>query len=126
VIGDRYAYGFWRNNRPNDFRASGSGRIDYERAVPEECLRTCIEINRRLNFDSMAYDVLFKNGKMVIGEICYGYNDDAPYNASGHYELRSDGELAFVPGHVWPETLWVAWALQRWENRCRGNADGHR
>ena len=117
VIGDRYAYGFWRNNRPNDFRASGSGRIDFDRAIPENCVLACMEISRRLNFDSMAYDILFRGDQFVIGEISYGYLDSAPYRASGHYEMRSDAKLAFVPGHVWPETLWIAWALQRWENR---------
>ncbi|MCE5267802.1 MAG: hypothetical protein LLG00_07940 [Planctomycetaceae bacterium] len=117
VIGDRYAYGFWRNNRPDDFRASGSGRIDFERPIPEECVRFCMGISRRLNFDSMAYDLLFKDGKFVIGEISYGYVDSVPYRAAGHYELRPDETIEFVPGHVWPETLWVEWALQRWEGR---------
>ena len=30
IIGRRYAFVFWRNNRPGDFRASGSGLIDYD------------------------------------------------------------------------------------------------
>jgi glutathione synthase/RimK-type ligase-like ATP-grasp enzyme len=117
VIGDRYAYGFWRNNRPNDFRASGSGRLDFDRPIPEECVRACMAISRRLKFDSMAYDILFKEGQFVVGEISYGYLDSAPYRTSGHYELRADGGLDFVPGHVWPQALWVAWALERWEKR---------
>jgi glutathione synthase/RimK-type ligase-like ATP-grasp enzyme len=118
VIGDRYAYGFWRNNRPNDFRASGSGRIDFERAIPADCVRACMAISRRLNFDSMAYDILFKDGQFVIGEISYGYVDWAPQHAAGHYELCSDAGMKFVTGHVWPQTLWVDWALRRWEDRC--------
>lgn len=129
VIGDCYAYGFWRNNRPNDFRASGSHRIVYDRPIPEECVRYCMELNRRLNFDSMGYDILFKDGRFVISELCYGYDGDVPYHAPGHYQLRSDGDLVFVPGHMRPQALWVDWAVQRWEKRSRacaaaGNAPG--
>src|SRR5690606_19878921 len=71
VIGDCYAYGFWRNNRPNDFRASGSGLIDYERDIPEEQLRYCLDLNRKLGFDSMCYDILFKENDFVITEISF-------------------------------------------------------
>ena len=113
VIGCRHAYGFWRNNRPHDFRASGSGRIDFQRAVPEAPLRCCLDLNRRLQFDSMAYDILFKGDDFVINEISYGYVDSAPYQAAGHYELADDGTLSFIEGHVWPEALWVDWALER-------------
>jgi len=113
VIGDRYAYGFWRLNREGDFRASGGGRIDLQRAIPEECLRYCLEVNRRLEFDSMAYDILFKEGNFVISEISYGYLDSVPYKAAGHYELQADGRLDFIPGHTWPQTLWIDWLLER-------------
>lgn len=115
VIGDRYAYGFWRQNRPGDFRASGSGRIDFQRPIPEEPLRYCLELNRRLKFDSMAYDILFKGSQFVINEISYGYIDSVPYQTAGHYELDEQGKLVFIDGHVWPQTLWVEWLLCRAE-----------
>ena len=113
VIGNCFAYGFWRDNRPGDFRASGSGRLDFDRPVPEAALRYCIELNRRFNFDSMAYDILFKQGEFVIAEMSYGYLDSAPYRTSGYYEQRPDVQIDFVPGHVWPQTLWVAWAIRK-------------
>jgi glutathione synthase/RimK-type ligase-like ATP-grasp enzyme len=113
VIGDCYAYGFWRNNRPGDFRASGSGRIDLERSVPEEPLRYCLQLNRRLGFDSMAYDILFRGNQFCISEMSYAYLDSVPYRAAGHYELRNDGAIDFVRGHVWPQSLWVAWAIHK-------------
>jgi glutathione synthase/RimK-type ligase-like ATP-grasp enzyme len=113
VIGDRYAYGFWRRNRPGDFRASGSGRIDLERPVPEEPLRYCLELNRRLGFDSMAYDILFREGRFLITEMSHGYLDSVPHKSAGHYELRGDGTLDFSRGHVWPQALWVAWTLHK-------------
>jgi hypothetical protein len=106
VIGDCYAYGAWRNNRPNDFRASGSGRGDFVKDVPQE-------INRRLNFDSMAYDILFDQDRFYITEMSYAYVDSFLYNCRGYYKVNDDGSLRFVEGHVWPQDLWIEWALNR-------------
>lgn len=110
VIGDRFAYAFWRKNRPNDFRASGSGNIDYDREVPENVIRYCIDINKKLHFDSMAYDILFNEKGFVVVEISYTYVDSAPYKCRGYYELIDDN-LLFKEGHFWPQELWVEWAL---------------
>lgn len=111
VIGDRHAIGFWRRNRPGDFRASGSGLLDYETAIPEAAVRYCIGLNCRLGFDSMAYDLLFRGDEFVIVEMSYGYLDKAVFDAPGHYALDDDGRLLYAAGHVMPQELWVDWAL---------------
>lgn len=113
VIGSDRAFGFWRRNRPNDFRASGSGRIDYETPVPEDAVRYCMKLNQGLDFDSMAYDLLFTPNGFIINEISYGYLASAIYNTPGYYQLLDDGRLQFVEGHTWPQELWVDWALRR-------------
>ena len=113
VIGDRFAYGFWRMNRANDFRASGSGRPDYQRPIPKEVLHYCLELNRKFGFDSMAYDILFGPGGFVLTEMSYAYLDSFLYNSSGHYELTDAADLEFREGHVWPQDLWTEWALIR-------------
>lgn len=115
VIGDKYAIGFWRNNRPNDFRASGSGLIDYQREIPHEVIHYCLKINRELGFDSMAYDLLFTNDRFVIVEMSYNYIDRAVYNAKGYFELLPGGNLDFHKGNIWPQMLWIEWALYRAE-----------
>jgi glutathione synthase/RimK-type ligase-like ATP-grasp enzyme len=113
VIGDRFAFGFWRNNRPNDFRASGSGRIDYQRSIPESLIRYCIALNRAHDFDSMCYDILFTPESFVLTEMSYGYLDSAIHNASGYYELNQNDQLVFREEHTWPQMLWIEWALIR-------------
>jgi len=113
AIGDKWAVGFWRWNRPNDFRASGSGLIDYEKPIPEETIHLCLALNKKHNFDSMAYDIIFRNGKPVIVEICYTYVDKAIYDAPGHYELGDSGLLSYRKGHTWPQQLWVRWLAAR-------------
>jgi glutathione synthase/RimK-type ligase-like ATP-grasp enzyme len=113
AIGTKYAFGFWRENRPRDFRASGSGRINYRRPIPRDALTFCLETNRELDFDSMAYDILFQDGRFLITEISYTYMDDAIHNAPGYYEYLDNSEFIFREGHTWPQHLWVKWFVQR-------------
>lgn len=113
VIGDQYAYGAWRHNRPNDFRASGSGRGDFTSEVPLEALKYCLEINHRLNFDSMAYDIIFDKDRFYITEMSYAYVDSFLHQCRGHYTAEDNGSLSFIEGHTWPQELWIEWALRR-------------
>ncbi|MCE5253883.1 MAG: hypothetical protein LLG45_06720 [Actinomycetia bacterium] len=120
VIGDSYAYGFWRRNRPGDFRASGSGLLDYETHIPEEAIRYCLSLNRQFGFDSMAYDLLIKDGVFVITEMSYAYVDSAVLGTPGHYVLGSDDHLMYEDGHVPPQALWVDWALTKFSRSTNG------
>ena len=61
----------------------------------------------------MAYDILFTEDDFVINEISYGYLDSAIYKASGYYYLTNGGDLKFQEGHIWPQELWVDWALHK-------------
>lgn len=110
VIGNKYAFGFWRNNRPNDFRASGSGNIDFVSDVPETAIKYCMNISDMLDLDSMAYDLLFTGDEIKVVEMSYGYLDTAIYKSNGYYELV-DSELLFHKGNYWPQELWVRWAM---------------
>lgn len=112
VIGNKYAFGFWRRNRDSDFRASGSGRIDYTIPVPREIIKSLLEINGQFNFDSMAYDLLFENGHYKITEISYAYVDTALFNAPGYYEIIGN-DLVFRNTHTWPQKLWVEYLLAK-------------
>lgn len=120
VIGDRDAFGFWRRNRPGDFRASGSGLLDYETPIPEAAVRYCIGLNRRFGFDSMAYDLLFRGDDFVIVEMSYGYLDSAVFKASGHFVLDDQASVVYREGHVMPQEVWVEWALRKASVMCAG------
>jgi glutathione synthase/RimK-type ligase-like ATP-grasp enzyme len=114
IIGAKYAIGFWRMNRDNDFRASGSGKIDYSKKIPLEIVEYCAKISKENKFDSMAYDILYKSdGDFVIVEISYGFVDTAVYNADGHYILNDNCEIAeYKEGHIWPQDLWVDYVCE--------------
>jgi glutathione synthase/RimK-type ligase-like ATP-grasp enzyme len=117
VIGDR-AFGFRRLNRPEDFRASGSGLIDY---APEKidirCVDTAFRLSRDGEFQSMAYDFLFDRGEPVVVEISYTFADRAVYNCPGHW----CADLSWVGTQMWPEEAQAEDFLNHIRTRSQDN-----
>jgi len=104
VIGDR-AFGFLRQNREGDFRASGSGRVEYDpEKIPQEALEIAFEVSRKCDFQCMAYDFLRDTeGKVRLNEFSYGFVNRAVYECPGFWNPR----LEFHPGQYWPEEFQV-------------------
>ena len=100
VIGDR-AFGFTRNVRPGDFRASGSGDIVYDfQRIQQKCVEIAFDVTRKVGSQSMAFDfVLVENKQPLILEMSYGYNAKAVYSCPGHWDAR----LNWHQGHIWPQ-----------------------
>jgi hypothetical protein len=100
IIGDR-GFGFTRNVRPGDFRASGSGDIKYDiERINMACVQTAFEVARRTASQSMAFDfVLDENSRPLILEVSYGYDARAVYACQGYW----DAQLTWHPGHMWPQ-----------------------
>lgn len=103
VIGDR-AFGFRRFNRDNDFRASGSGRIDYTLSgVDPAFIKLGFEVADKLKMQSCAIDGLWRGKEAVTSEVSYIYLSSAIYNCPGYW----DRELNWHEGHMWPEQAHV-------------------
>ncbi len=104
VIGDR-AFGFIRRNRPGDFRASGSGLIEYDPGtIPREAVRIAHEVSMRSGFQSMAYDFLLsEGGGVLLNEISYAYLSAAVRECPGCWGR----DLAWRPGTIVPEDAHV-------------------
>ncbi len=100
VIGDR-AFGFLRANRPNDFRASGSGSIVYDpEKVDKRCVEIAFTVADRIGTQSLAFDFLFSlQNEPMIGEISYCYMPAAVHACAGHWDRQG----AWHDGHIWPE-----------------------
>ena len=105
VIGDR-AFGFTRNVRVNDFRASGSGSIDYDlKRIDPRCVQIGFEVTRRLGAQSLAFDFAFdRDRKPRILEVSYAYMAKAVYDCSGHWDSR----IEWHEGHLWPQDAILA------------------
>jgi glutathione synthase/RimK-type ligase-like ATP-grasp enzyme len=100
VIGNR-AFAFARENRPGDFRASGSGRLVYDAAkIDPRCVPIAFQVAQRLKTQSLAFDFLFDpQGRPVIGEISYCYMAGAVHDCPGHW----DSQMNWHEGKVWPQ-----------------------
>jgi glutathione synthase/RimK-type ligase-like ATP-grasp enzyme len=110
VIGNR-AFGLIRHNRKNDFRASGSGKKDYDTSnIDMRFVEIAFRVSEKLNVQSMAYDFLYdRNKEPVICEISYKYPLRGIYLAPGYW----DRDLVWHPGHYWPQYLHLMDALNR-------------
>jgi glutathione synthase/RimK-type ligase-like ATP-grasp enzyme len=106
VIGNR-AFAFRRFNRPNDFRASGSGLIDWDPAqIDLGMVRLAFRVARQLGTQSVAIDGLRRGEERLINEISYTYVSWLVRDCPGHWVLSGDpasGRLDWVEGHMTPE-----------------------
>jgi glutathione synthase/RimK-type ligase-like ATP-grasp enzyme len=109
VIGSR-AFSFRRFVRPDDFRASGSGRPDHDPdAIDLRCLRLAFETSKRLGSQCMAFDFVFDmNHEPMILEMCYAFVPDFVYECPGSWTP----DLVFHPGQRWPQDVMLENFLQ--------------
>jgi glutathione synthase/RimK-type ligase-like ATP-grasp enzyme len=86
VIGKK-AFGFRRFNRPGDFKASGSGLIDYNPdTIDPQIIKTAFEIAEKIDDSSLAFDFIYDlNGYPKILEISYCYVSNAVFDSGGYW-----------------------------------------
>ena len=108
IIGDK-ALAFRRMNRPGDFRASGSGMIDYSpESIDKECIRVAFKVSEQLGFTNMAYDFIYDKNKLPnICEMTYLYSDTAVYECPGYW----DKNMLWHQGHFLPQYLHLQYLL---------------
>ncbi len=108
VIGDR-AFVYRRRVRPGDFRASGSGLLEYDpEGVDLRCVEIALKISREMKFQSMAYDFIRDpDNKPAFSEISYTYVSRLVHDCPGYF----DRSLRLHRGHFWPEYLHLVDAL---------------
>ena len=103
VVIDGKAFGIKRMNRKNDFRASGSGFILYDKAsIDERFVKAAFAINRKLKAQCIAYDfVLDVTNKPLLIEISYGFANGGYDACTGYWDEKMNwSEGAFNP-YAW-------------------------
>ena len=76
VIGDK-AFAIKRMVRSNDFRASGSGNILYEKEhFDEATVKLSFELAHKLKTQCVAFDFVFQDGEPLVVEISYGFSPE--------------------------------------------------
>lgn len=95
TIGSR-AIGIKRPTRPNDFRASGSGLIVYNKEeIPLSCIKVAFETSKKMDAVCVAYDFVFdKDDNPLIVEINYGFMWQGYVDCEGYW----DEDLNWYPG----------------------------
>lgn len=103
IIGKR-AFAIKRMIRPDDFRASGSGRIVYDPdQVPIKCVQIAFRTTRKLKSKCIAYDfVLSKNDPMII-EVSYCFSREGYLECPGYW----NEELEWQEGRFVPEFFMI-------------------
>jgi glutathione synthase/RimK-type ligase-like ATP-grasp enzyme len=128
VIGRR-AFAFRRLNRPDDFRASGSGRIVWEpEQIDARAVALAVRVAQQLGSQSLAVDVLRRGDEVVVAEVSYTYASWAVRNCPGHWEQRSAAagaafDLAWVSGPMRPEDAIFADFIAQLPERQTGAVD---
>ena len=99
VVGDKI-WGYYRGVRKDDFRASGSGIIDYDTLIPLDIVKRSYELSKRLSSQSIGFDyVKAPDGSYKIVEMSYGFVGELLFNCKGYW----DGNYVFHEDHLLPE-----------------------
>jgi glutathione synthase/RimK-type ligase-like ATP-grasp enzyme len=88
VVIDGKAFAIKRMNRENDFRASGSGFIIYDKAaIDERFVKVSFEYQRKLKAQCLAYDyILDANNQPLLIEISYGFANAGYDDCPGYWD----------------------------------------
>lgn len=90
VFGEKY-YALSRTNRDNDFRASGSGRLNYEPTLPKGIFDFAKSIYEALNVPVVSLDVAYDGNRFYLIEFqCLNFGT-ATLENSTHYYALDDG-----------------------------------
>lgn len=116
IIGNR-AFGFIRHNRKDDFRASGSGKIEYDQTkIPLNAIEIAFQLAKKAHLQSVGIDFLLNEKKEpLINEMSYGFSAKAVHECPGYW----DDQLVWHDGHVWPEHA----QAEDFLNMIRSNAE---
>lgn len=100
VIGRR-ALAFRRFVRDNDFRASGSGKLNFEMdMIDRRCIEIAFSVTKKLNLTTMTFDFIFDENKNPwINEMSYCFVDRFVGRCPGYW----DDNLIWHEGTNWPQ-----------------------
>ena len=108
IVIDGKAFAIKRLVRENDFRASGSGSIVYEKSeIDLRCIKISFDISDKLDSQCLAYDFIFdKDNEPLIIEISYGFSVKAYDSCLGYW----DNHMKWHEGQFNPQE-WMLYNL---------------
>jgi len=100
VVGKR-AFGIKRMVRANDFRASGSGSIIYDKnQIGQPCVELSFELARRLGTQCLAFDYVLDGKRPLLTEISYAFIQEGYRDCPGYWDVALGWhEGSFIAEH---------------------------
>lgn len=109
IVAGNKAFGIRRFNRKNDFRASGSGKIDFTATlIDTKMVEIAFEVTENIKGQCLAFDFVYENGIPKIIEVCFGFSMLAYDPCEGYW----DRELTFHQGKFNPQYFMIENLLQ--------------
>lgn len=108
IVINNKAFAIKRKVRANDFRASGSGEIDYDfKKIDKKCLKIAFEVHKKLGSQCTAFDFIFdKDQHPLIVEISYGFSVEAYDSCLGYWDSNLNwNDTKFNPQYWMIENL---------------------
>ncbi len=90
VYWDKY-YVLRRKNRPNDFRASGSGLFSFDEIVDPRLLDAAREIRQNFDVPMISLDLAISNNRVVLIEFQFVYFGTSTLEESPYYYVDNNG-----------------------------------
>lgn len=111
VMGNK-CYAMTRMVRDNDFRASGSGEINFDGSIiPKDLIKLSFELSEKIEAQTIAFDFILDNGEYKLIEVSYAWG-------------IADGELQ--PGYWDKDLNWHAgtinpfgWMVENVVDACK-------
>jgi glutathione synthase/RimK-type ligase-like ATP-grasp enzyme len=114
IVIDGKAFAIKRLVRENDFRASGSGRIEYKRELFDESLvKYSFKLADQLKSQCLAIDYVYQNGTPLIVEISFGFVQQVYEDCEGYW----DRNLNWYPGKFSPQGWIIDMVVNRITNK---------
>ena len=113
IVIDGKAFAIKRLVREDDFRASGSGSIVYEKSkIDLRCIKISFDISDKLDSQCLAYDFIFSTeNEPLIVEISYGFSIGAYDSCPGYW----DNNLNWHDGYFNPQEWMIEDLIQHIE-----------
>lgn len=109
IIGNK-AFAIKRMVRDNDFRASGSGKIIYDKeSIPISSIKTAFKINNFLKAQCVAFDFVIKDYEALVVEISFGFGITSYDFCPGYW----NSEMEWQEGRFNPQEWMVEEVLTR-------------
>ena len=119
IVIDNKAFAIKRIVRKNDFRASGSGNILYNKELfNEKTIQLAFEIAKKIQGQSLAFDFIYDNNTPKIVEVSYGFVQTGYDKCEGYW----DKEMNWHEGKFDPCEWMVDLVLKQIEAKKKENA----